>query len=151
MEKQQIIQLLSGAAGSVGFGLIFNLRKKYLPLVAAGGFLGWLVYLLCSRYIWEGVFLPTLAASFATAIFAEVLARVCRAPSTLFFLTAVIPLVPGRTLYYCAALWNGDISLRACDCRGHGDCLDTVRLLEKDREGRRNRKLREIGGTGTYR
>lgn len=101
MEKQQIIQLLSGAAGSVGFGLIFNLRKKYLPLVAAGGFLGWLVYLLCSRYIWEGVFLPTLAASFATAIFAEVLARVCRAPSTLFFLTAVIPLVPGRTLYYC--------------------------------------------------
>ena len=48
MEKQQIIQLLSGAAGSVGFGLIFNLRKKYLPLVAAGGFLGWLVYLLCS-------------------------------------------------------------------------------------------------------
>ena len=101
MEKQQIIQLLSGTAGSVGFGLIFNLRKKYLPLVAAGGFLGWLVYLLCSRYIWEGVFLPTLAASFATAIFAEVLARVCHAPSTLFFLTAVIPLVPGRTLYYC--------------------------------------------------
>ena len=80
MEKQQIIQLLSGAAGSVGFGLIFNLRKKYLPLVAAGGFLGWLVYLLCSRYIWEGVFLPTLAASFATAIFAEVLATRLRLP-----------------------------------------------------------------------
>lgn len=102
MGSLQIIQLFSGAVGCIGFGLIFNLRRRYLPLAAIGGFFGWLVYLLCSLYVWpEGIFLPTLAASFVTAMYAEFLARRCHAPSTPFFLTAVIPLVPGSTLYYC--------------------------------------------------
>ena len=102
MGSLQIIQLFSGAVGCIGFGLIFNLRRRYLPLAAIGGFFGWLVYLLCSLYVWpEGIFLPTLAASFVTAMYAEFLARRCHAPSTPFFLTAGIPLVPGSPLYYC--------------------------------------------------
>lgn len=95
------VQLIAGAVGSVGFALIFNLKRRYIPFAAGGGFLGWLVYLLCSAFIWDGIFLPTLAASFVTAVYAEILARICRAPSTLFFMTAVIPLIPGSTLYYC--------------------------------------------------
>lgn len=94
-------QLIAGAVGSVGFGLIFNLRKKYIVFAAAGGFLGWLVYLLCTEHFREGIFASTLAAAFVTAIYAEILARICKAPSTLFFMTAVIPLIPGSTLYYC--------------------------------------------------
>lgn len=99
--SQSLIQLAAGAVGSIGFGLIFNLRRKYLIYAAAGGFLGWAVYLIASQHLWEGIFLPTLAAAFMTAIYAEILARVCKAPSTLFFMTGVIPLIPGSTLYYC--------------------------------------------------
>ncbi len=29
------------------------------------------------------------------------LARVMKAPSTLFFITSTVPLIPGSTLYYC--------------------------------------------------
>ena len=38
-----IVQLFTGAAGSVAFGILFHMKKKHLPLAALGGFLGWLV------------------------------------------------------------------------------------------------------------
>ena len=61
MGNLQITQLFSGAVGCIGFGLIYNLRRRYLPLAAVGGFLGWLVYLSCSFYVWPGgIFLPGL-------------------------------------------------------------------------------------------
>lgn len=54
-----MIQLITGAIGSVGFGILFHIKKKYLPLAAVGGFLSWLVFLLGKEF-WGNVFLPTL-------------------------------------------------------------------------------------------
>ena len=45
--------------------------------------------------------LANLLAGFCAALYAEVLARCRNAPSTPFFITAAIPLIPGSTLYYC--------------------------------------------------
>ena len=95
-----MIQLITGAIGSVGFGILFHIKKKYLPLVAVGGFLSWLVFLLGKEF-WGNVFLPTLMAGFVTDVYAEILARICKETSTSFFVTSVIPLIPGSTLYYC--------------------------------------------------
>lgn len=48
---QTIIQLLSGALGSIGFGLLFHLNRRYLPAAGVGGLLAWLAYLLAApRY-----------------------------------------------------------------------------------------------------
>ena len=58
-----MIQLITGAIGSVGFGILFHIKKKYLPLAAVGGFLSWLVFLLGKEF-WGNVFLPTLMALF---------------------------------------------------------------------------------------
>ena len=58
-----IVQLFTGAAGSVAFGILFHMKKKHLPLAALGGFLGWLLFIIC-RGFWGGVFFPTLAAAF---------------------------------------------------------------------------------------
>ena len=46
-------------------------------------------------------FWPTCWPGFCAALYAEVLARCRNAPSTPFFITAAIPLIPGSTLYYC--------------------------------------------------
>ena len=106
-----IIQLLTGAAGSVGFGLIFHINKRYLPAAAVGGALGWLAYLLLSHH-GNHIFVSMLVASFCVAIYAEILARVYGAPSTPFFVTSAIPLIPGSTLYYCmSALAEGNTRL----------------------------------------
>ena len=106
-----IIQLFTGAAGSVGFGLIFHINKKYLPVTAVGGAFGWLAYLLLSHH-GNHIFVSMLVASFCVAIYAEILARVYGAPSTPFFVTSAIPLIPGSTLYYCmSALAVGNTRL----------------------------------------
>ena len=49
-----IVQLFTGAAGSVAFGILFHMKKKHLPLAALGGFLGWLLFIIC-RECWGGV------------------------------------------------------------------------------------------------
>ena len=97
---QVFSQLLSAALGSVGFGLIFNLNRRYLPAAGVGGLLAWLAYLLAANTL-HSVFLANLLAGFCAALYAEILARCCNAPSTPFFITAAIPLIPGSTLYYC--------------------------------------------------
>ena len=43
---QTIIQLLSGALGSIGFGLLFHLNRRYLPAAGVGGLLAWLIMCL---------------------------------------------------------------------------------------------------------
>ena len=97
---QVLSQLLSAALGSVGFGLIFNLNRRYLPAAAVGGFLAWLAYLLADHAL-SSAFLANLLAGFCAAFYTEILARCCNAPSTPFFITSAIPLIPGSTLYYC--------------------------------------------------
>ena len=43
---QVFSQLLSAALGSVGFGLIFNLNRRYLPAAGEADFWhGWLIFL----------------------------------------------------------------------------------------------------------
>ena len=100
MSAATIMQLITGAIGSMGFGILFHMKKKYLPLAAAGGFLSWLVFLL-GKGFWGNIFLPTLLAGFLADVYAEILARLCKETSTSFFVTSVIPLIPGSTLYYC--------------------------------------------------
>ncbi len=100
MITMTVIQLITGAIGSVAFGLLFHMKTKYLPLATAGGFLSWLVFLF-GKNLWGSVFLPALLAGFIADVYAEILARICKGTSTSFFVTSVIPLIPGSTLYYC--------------------------------------------------
>ena len=100
MNETLIVQLITGAIGSVGFGILFHMKRKYLPLAAAGALISWMVFIL-GKAFWGNIFLPTLFASFVTDVYAEILARICKETSTSFFVTSVIPLIPGSTLYYC--------------------------------------------------
>ena len=95
-----MVQLLTAFTGSLGFCLIFRLRRKYLLSASLGGVLTCGVYLAAAGTL-DGILLPTLIASAFAALYAELLAWLLRAPTTLFLTTAlVIPLIPGRTLYY---------------------------------------------------
>lgn len=106
-----LTQLMTGALGSVGFGIIFHINRKYLPASAAGGALGWMIYLVLSSR-GNHIFVSMLAASFCVAVYAEILARFYGAPSTPFFVTSAIPLIPGSTLYYCmSALAEGNVRM----------------------------------------
>lgn len=94
-----LIQLLCGALGSVGFAMIFRMRPAFLPLAALGGLINWGSYLLLF-HLTDALFLSCLAASALSAIYAELLAKHLRAPTTVFLVPTVIPSIPGSNLYY---------------------------------------------------
>lgn len=94
-----ILQLFMAWAGSIGFCLLFHLRKKLILPASLGGLFSWAIYLLGAHYC-KGIFIPTLLASAFSALYAEIHARWMKAPATIFFTPAVVPLIPGSTLYY---------------------------------------------------
>lgn len=97
--ENAIIQMFSGMLGSLGFSLVFNVGKKHLIPAALGGFLAWGVYLLCMNFTAMGVLMSTIAASAVSQIYSEALARIYKAPTTVFVIPAVVPLIPGGSLY----------------------------------------------------
>ena len=97
--NQIILELGTAFVGSLGFAILFQTRRKLWIPASLGGLLSWGIYLLGIRSA-SGVFFPCLVASAFAALYAEVLARILKAPATIFFITSVVPLIPGSTLYY---------------------------------------------------
>ena len=96
---ETLIQIATAFLGSLGFALLFGLRRRYVLPAAVGGMLSWAVYLLLSRFL-PSAFLSCLVASACAVLYAELLAHLLRTPATVFVIPAVIPLVPGSSLYY---------------------------------------------------
>ena len=108
--KGIIVQTLTALMSSLGFSLTYRLRRRLLLPAAVGGLCGRFIYLFCAWRM-AGVFTPCLAASAVSALYAEIMARVFKAPVTVFFLPAVVPLIPGSSLYYAmSAAVRGDWS-----------------------------------------
>ena len=94
-----IIKIIAGVISTVGFALIFRLKPSRLPFAALDGLIACLSYFAFTELI-GGDFLPNALAAFLTAFAAEIFARICKAPATIFLLPGCIALVPGGTLYY---------------------------------------------------
>ena len=81
-----------------GFGIMFNIRGKNLLLSAFCGAISWMVYLITIHYAND--MLACFLGGLATSLFAEILARLRRTPSTCFLIIGLLPLVPGAGIYY---------------------------------------------------
>ncbi len=88
--------VLYAALASLGFGVFFNLRGAKLWAAAIGGGVGWLFYML---FALQGALVQNFAASLAITVYAEIMARVQRAPVLTYLTPALIPLVPGGPIY----------------------------------------------------
>lgn len=67
-----------------------------------------MVYLFVQSFV-TGYFVPYFAAAVFVAVYAEIMARINRAPATIFLTAAAVPLIPGGSLYYTmAGLVNKD-------------------------------------------
>lgn len=94
-----ILQLFAAFLGSIGFAIMLKIKGKQIFYAGLGGLVTWGIYLLAySQY--EGIFVCNLIAAIFVAIYAEIMARVNRAPATIFLTAAAVPLIPGGKLYY---------------------------------------------------
>ena len=99
MTSTEILQILAGLAGSVGFAILFNIRGKRLIATAVGGFVSWLLYVVIHKFIANEA-VVYLIVSCTISVYAEIMARVLKTPTTTFTITALVPLIPGGSLYY---------------------------------------------------
>lgn len=95
----EIIQILTATVGSLGFGILFNIRNKRLIAVAIGGGAAWALY-LCFFALTESLGLSYFLVSLMVSLYSEIMARVYKAPAIIFISPSLIPLVPGASLYY---------------------------------------------------
>lgn len=102
MTKMEIIQILTGCVGSIGFGILFNIRGKRLVAVAFGGLLSWLLFVVLGKFIPNEPMNYFLVAVIIS-IYAEIMARLLKTPTTTFITTELVPLIPGGSLYYTMA------------------------------------------------
>lgn len=94
-----LMQLATAFLGSLGFAMLFHVRREKLLLASLGGLVAWGVYLLIGLVSDQDV-VRYFAASVVITVYAEVLARVVKCPATLFLVTAAVPLIPGGSLYH---------------------------------------------------
>ena len=94
-----LTRLITSALGSCAFALIFKTDKRHLPMVSISGFVTYLVYHTVS-FFGGGFFVASFASTLFAAVFGEVCARVFRAPTILYLVTGLIPIVPGGEAYY---------------------------------------------------
>jgi len=106
-----ITPCLYAFGASLAFAIVFNIPRNKLLLAALGGMLGQLVYVIFQLVISNDVILYLLA-TIAISLYAEVLARLTKSPTTIYLAVALIPLVPGGGIYYTMLYFiNGEIDL----------------------------------------
>ena len=103
------VQLPTAFLGALGFAVLFGVLRRCLWVAAVGGMLTWGVYLAVDAWL-HVEFLSCLAAAAFAVTISELLARKLKLPATMFITPAIIPLVPGGTLYYAMSFAvHGDL------------------------------------------
>lgn len=93
-----IRDLLACGAAVLFYGILMSMPKKPLIFAALTGAVGYVIYRLVALY-GKHEMLGYLLATLFAAVAAELLARKCKMPVTIFVLPGIIPLVPGLGLY----------------------------------------------------
>ena len=100
-----VIQCASAFFACIGFAFVFRIHHnlRFAIIGSLGGTFGWVVFLLFSFLNNDAI--QSLLAMIFVALFAEIMARIYKAPATIFIIVGCFPLVPGKGIYesmlYC--------------------------------------------------
>ena len=97
--KEIAVQIVSSYLGSLGFSLLFNLKGKRLLWASLGGTLSWAIYLVVEA-LTHNLFLCGVISAMVATAYSEIFARILKTPKTAFIFPAIVPMVPGGSLYY---------------------------------------------------
>lgn len=94
------IQCVAAFIGCLGFTFIFRIHRhlKFAFVGSCVGTLGWIIYLLSEPL--NNPFIQNFIAMLCVALISEILARIYKAPATIFIIVGCFPLVPGSGIYY---------------------------------------------------
>ena len=93
-----LLPCLYAVMACVAFCFILNQRGLLLVVSSLGGGVGGPVCLLCA--FTGSDIVQYFAGAVAVALYAEVMARLLKAPATGFLVVGILPFVPGGGIYY---------------------------------------------------
>ena len=99
LDHSFLIEALACVIGCIGFAFLFNVRGRGLILCILGAVLCWGVYDLVISAGGSDNTAMFFGSIFA-AIYAEIMARVRKCPAIGFLVMALLPLIPGSSLYF---------------------------------------------------
>ncbi len=97
--KDTVILVLCSFGASFGLGIAFRVEKRFLFWAGFGGALTRVIYLLLLQ-VTDQSFVYSFFAAMAASLYAEIMAARTKRPSTVFLYPSIIPLLPGRLLYF---------------------------------------------------
>lgn len=104
-----LYQTLLAFIACIFFAIIFNAPRKELVYCGITGSFGWFFYTYINT-LSNNVVLATFVGAIAVTAASRLLSHVRRAPSTLFLIPGILPLVPGAGIYYTMyGVLNGDM------------------------------------------
>ena len=92
-----LVMFIGAVIGTLGFALMFKVNPKQLLWAILGGAVTFVFYLIFLKF---GCFVANMMAGCAMMIYCEIIARIKKAPVTVFLSAALVVLVPGGALYY---------------------------------------------------
>ena len=101
--KQILLHSIGAFGGTLGYAFLLNAPLNTVLPASLTGLLGYVIYEVMINLMGQGMIFSYFVATVVIAVICEIAARVMRMPSTIFLLTALVPLVPGYT-FYCAML-----------------------------------------------
>lgn len=105
------LEILAMYTSSLTYSIINDCPKKELPYAAITGFVVWVFYLI-AFYISDSILVANFCSTFLVTVFCKILTLYRRQPLTLYLVPAIIPLVPGKTIFDTLfALVSGDFKL----------------------------------------
>ena len=109
--SQIVLHSIGSFGGTLGYAFLLNAPMSTVLPASLTGLLGYVLYEVMVNLLGQGEIFSYFLATVVIAVLCEIEARLMRMPSTIFLLTALVPLVPGYT-FYCAMLSlvenNGD-------------------------------------------
>ncbi len=92
------VEIVMAFLGALGYSTIYNVKGDRLAACGLGGGLSWIAYLFAGTFTVND---PSryLFATIVVTFYAEKMAKYKKAPATIFLVSAIMPLVPGGSLY----------------------------------------------------
>lgn len=81
-----------------GFSILLDVPKKFVVLSAGIGAFGWFIFLNVDNQR-HSVVMATFVSGIFIALISHSMARVFKAPVTVFLIAGILPLVPGKGMY----------------------------------------------------
>lgn len=92
-------EILLAFLGSYCPAILFNIERKNLFWAGLCGAAGWMSYKAILTLTNSGIFAVFIAA-IVISIMSEVMAKIFKTPSTVFYIPSLYPIVPGISAYY---------------------------------------------------